>query len=1804
MNSSTHRWCRRLLAVLIIPLLVVGPMPAPVQARAPALAPQIAALTLPAAAPEAAPEAVPEQAADPASPTAEPVIDCDDPIPGERALLIDETEIAVGYQGNALVTELWDNSGQNLVKLVRLDHSAVTALSSIDWPEVTFANLNNDPFQDDVYAVKDKSGRVSVVAGHATSAWYHTGDAWGGDHVAHLDIAAGNLDRADGDDEVVVAFRDDFANIHLGVLNGGTTSWIAEAPSTLYGEWTNWDNGRGDVAYVAVATGDLDGDGFNDEIVVVFRDSNKKLQAAVLRRDSATLTPLWLSGPMAITNNDGTPSDHQLGASYYGSRYPIDVTTGDVDGDKRDEAIIAFAHADPDNAAYYEGSVQLQILKYKGAYTINTPIGAAEQYTIDSRVMRSELLYEVYGHESVNLAQTVSVGAGDMDGDGKDEIALGHSAVWIGNGTYQQQYMATYEYVPVSAPEWMSYQCMDLQGVRDCVVRRNIPGNAFGFEGKHLLGVYESPSDPTGDIRVAVGDIDGDGLAEIAAMRRDDGTGYGVVYTYDAKDAITQRTRAEVINIGDKVHKFWLAMGDATGDSRHGDYTGDCRQHTRAQIAAVIHSPPHWDEEEALANWEEAEAAFGQKAGTEVSYGATTETTSGGSVSIGVGIEGELVEGLAAGAGASFTYGWEKGTAVESKVITTTTEGNKFKTHVPWAFDDASTYFDAIGVVKAVYWCYDYVENIPIDPYEGTPIYVKPYDLGTMEVCLPMPSEEGSFKFVDYSLPVWYSDCPDCPRKLYADSWVPVGINLAQGRTAIESSTYYYEDTGAPKAVDGNTDGNYYAGSMAHTKYEAHPWWRVDLGGVQAIDAVLLWNRTDCCGERGTDFYVFVSDTDFTSNDPAVLANDPNVWSYRNTGQMGTPSVIPVNHHGRFLRVQLAGSNYLQLAEVQVYGVPGTPDQWPISRPVTSTNELTGESNFTITWPGGRQQSVPGNAIYARWGTTLGPEPNSGSGGEFDTSLGSEGELMVEGSTASSEKVGMEVKLGFVKVGGELETTETHKTSYALGWSQETEFSGAVGGGIPSCVWELAYEWKPYVWVQRATSSGGVGQAFLVLDYYVPSVGGSDPACPTGLVLAAAPNGPAAVPATPLLTSPTHPDGNAWGGSTATFDWAQPPGDATAINGYRWVFDQAADSVPPARNAISATVPFSATYNNLPDGTYFMHVHAQSTGGEWSQVAHRTLKVDANPPTVQVTLDPANPTGQNGWYVTTVTVSVAADDGNGSDVAAIEVSTDGGATWQTYGGNTVTLPPFAADTTGTTVQARASDHANHTSAPVSASFKIDATAPDSHPGAQVATFVTTAQNQRRLLLAGSIADAASGGASMDIGVSVGGKVLDWTAATHVGVPGTPPAQVNWAFTSTHEVGAGNYIFLGRAHDAAGNAEPPYQIASVGAVPTASPDLVGSSLAVSPTAIRPGEVVTYTLVARNGGFQEAFVAMTATLPAGLVPLIPDSLVEEMKFDSATGALVWQKPALLWPGQWALRTFQAQAGAALAAGTLESTATFHAFWPNMHDPHEQTVVKAASIAVNPALPAGADKTPPWVLVTRLSKQGVAGNQAALAFTAAPDAASMLVRQWTADPTTGAWVAAGSSGWIDFAAVYTATLSPGQGVKYLGVWVMDAAGNVSTLDEGSLTFVNRIDGSQPLAAGQRVQYRADVEPGAWAVAVLTTDNGDPDLYAWAPRNAFRPDIFTNDAVGPGQSEAVGGQIVQVSGRVLIEVIAATDSQYHVAVLTPEVDPATAAARAAAVKPLPEHPLTVADPLSAGVATSPDDVVKFLLPLILRGQ
>ncbi len=58
------------------------------------------------------------------------------------------------------------------------------------------------------------------------------------------------------------------------------------------------------------------------------------------------------------------------------------------------------------------------------------------------------------------------------------------------------------------------------------------------------------------------------------------------------------------------------------------------------------------------------------------------------------------------------------------------------------------------------------------------------------------------------------------------------------------------------RAVDGNRNGAFSGNSVTHTSEPStEAWWQVDLGAVAAIDRIEIYNRTDCCGERLSNYW-------------------------------------------------------------------------------------------------------------------------------------------------------------------------------------------------------------------------------------------------------------------------------------------------------------------------------------------------------------------------------------------------------------------------------------------------------------------------------------------------------------------------------------------------------------------------------------------------------------------------------------------------------------------------------------------------------------------------------------------------------------------------------------------------------------------------------------------------------------------------------------------------------------------------------------------------------------------------------------
>ena len=188
----------------------------------------------------------------------------------------------------------------------------------------------------------------------------------------------------------------------------------------------------------------------------------------------------------------------------------------------------------------------------------------------------------------------------------------------------------------------------------------------------------------------------------------------------------------------------------------------------------------------------------------------------------------------------------------------------------------------------------------------------------------------------------------------------------------------------ASRAVDGNTDGVWDNGSVAHTGKQANPWWEVDLGEDHPLGVVNVWNRSssdNCqgisCDQRLHDFWVVASTTRLDASfNPATAGAVDGVHAIKVEGVGGRPSAVDFEgFDARFIRViQPTEFGEFALAEVEAFAAATpTPDpddqEPPVIKPLTVTAnpaedaQISGDGAFrTVTAKEGTQVTIKAEA--------------------------------------------------------------------------------------------------------------------------------------------------------------------------------------------------------------------------------------------------------------------------------------------------------------------------------------------------------------------------------------------------------------------------------------------------------------------------------------------------------------------------------------------------------------------------------------------------------------------------------------------------------------------------------------------------------------------------------------------------------------------------------------------------------------------------------------------------------------------------
>ena len=130
-------------------------------------------------------------------------------------------------------------------------------------------------------------------------------------------------------------------------------------------------------------------------------------------------------------------------------------------------------------------------------------------------------------------------------------------------------------------------------------------------------------------------------------------------------------------------------------------------------------------------------------------------------------------------------------------------------------------------------------------------------------------------------------------------------------------------------AIDGNPDANDPTSNVAATNAEENPWFSLDLGSVKSLSHVDVYNRTDCCEDRLSNYDVFtsVAPIDTTQSLAQLVAEAAQPGSgmtmTNEPDQAGTPTTValPAGTTARYILIELAsaGPQTLNLAQVEAY---------------------------------------------------------------------------------------------------------------------------------------------------------------------------------------------------------------------------------------------------------------------------------------------------------------------------------------------------------------------------------------------------------------------------------------------------------------------------------------------------------------------------------------------------------------------------------------------------------------------------------------------------------------------------------------------------------------------------------------------------------------------------------------------------------------------------------------------------------------------------------------------------------------------
>jgi hypothetical protein len=455
-----------------------------------------------------------------------------------------EIVAAPGWAGRGDVRVV-DGAGKPVTEL--------TATPSGTGVRVAAADVNGDG-RDEIVTSDDRgSPNVAVfdAVSHQRLASLGVFDAPTGEHDVR--VAAGDV-NGDGRDEIVAAYGPG-DEPRVSILSAFNGQFVATPLRSFLAFEEAMRTG------LEVATADLTGDRLADLVV-------------------AAITPV---GPQVRMFDGGTGAP--IGAfAPFGSASPgsLRIATGDVDGDGLAEIVAAVdGGSGPQVGVFDRTGARLALLQGFGLHQSiavgdldgdgagEIVLGAGPGREGRVRVLDGDgELTRTFDPFPPTFQNGVRVAAGDLDGDGETRVVTGQGPGGDGEVTvFGEKGDLVRRLVPFEGSQAGVFVATgDLDGDRDAEVVAGADAGieplvrAYDAAGRPVLSFLARESGYRGGIRVATGDLDGDGKAEIVTGAGADGPARVRVFGGDG----TLRTSFDAF--GAVGRGVWVATGDLDGD--------------------------------------------------------------------------------------------------------------------------------------------------------------------------------------------------------------------------------------------------------------------------------------------------------------------------------------------------------------------------------------------------------------------------------------------------------------------------------------------------------------------------------------------------------------------------------------------------------------------------------------------------------------------------------------------------------------------------------------------------------------------------------------------------------------------------------------------------------------------------------------------------------------------------------------------------------------------------------------------------------------------------------------------------------------------------------------------------------------------------------------------------------------------------------------------------------------------------------------------------------------------------------------